>query len=121
MIILKLPNFMIPRINCIGDILPPYVSVDKEIGEEIKELWNKGIRTTGCCAGHPEGAYIGVTDDCVRKMEELGYKHFYNPHDGDNQKTFHPKSLNTKSLVERMQNRLLVICKLLLWKNRNLT
>lgn len=94
MIILKLPDFMVPRMNCIGDILPPYVSVDAEIVDEIKKLWDKGIYTTGCCSGHPDGAYIGVTDDCVCMMEMLGYKHLYNPHDGDNQKTFLPKSIN---------------------------
>ena len=94
MVILKLPDFMVPRMNCIGDILPPYVSVDAEIVDEIKELWDKGIYTTGCCSGHPDGAYIGVTDDCVCMMEMLGYKHLYNPHDGDNQKTFLPKSIN---------------------------
>ena len=94
MVILKLPDFMVPRMNCIGDILPPYVSVDAEIVDEIKELWDKGIYTTGCCSAHPDGAYIGVTDDCVCMMEMLGYKHLYNPHDGDNQKTFLPKSIN---------------------------
>lgn len=41
MVILKLPDFMVPRMNCIGDILPPYVSVDAEIVDEIK---NYGIK-----------------------------------------------------------------------------
>ncbi len=50
------------------------VGVDNCIAEEIKFLWDKGIRTTGCCCGHNKYlGYIGVVNKDIDKMLELGY------------------------------------------------
>mgnify|MGYP001116736770 CR=1 FL=1 len=46
-------------------------------GDEIEELWRKGIRTTGCCCGH--GIWLGfieVVDEDITKMEQMGYVHY---------------------------------------------
>ena len=52
------------------------VSVDEELVDEIKHLWFLGIRTTGCCSGHGiRDGYIGVIDEDIDRMFELGYKH----------------------------------------------
>lgn len=56
------------------------IQVDTCIADEIEGLWNKGIKTTGCCCGH--GAMLGfieVTDECIEQMEELGYIHYIYP------------------------------------------
>ena len=50
------------------------ILVDECLADEIESLWNKGIRTTGCCCGH--GKYLGfinVYQDDIEKMEHLGY------------------------------------------------
>lgn len=53
------------------------IPVDDCISEEIKDLWNKGIKTAGCCCGHGISlGYIQVTDDCIEAMEQLGYEHY---------------------------------------------
>lgn len=53
-------------------------SIDWVIIPELYSLWNRGIRTVGCCCGHGDisKAYIQVDpegDNCF-KMEMLGYK-----------------------------------------------
>lgn len=51
--------------------------IDGCLSSEILSLWSKGIKTTGCCCGHGKVlGYIGVTDDCIEIMEELGYQHY---------------------------------------------
>lgn len=92
--ILPLPEFMLPRKNCIGDILSPNVCIDGPLVDEIRNLWSKGIRTTGCCSGHAGEPYIGVAPECIASMEQMGYIHRYNPNDGAIQCTFIPKTIN---------------------------
>lgn len=80
------------------------ICVDKCIAAEIQSLWDRGIRTTGCCCGHgkPELSYIGVVEEDIEKMKELGYKQtfdydlkftaeFYS-------KSFIPKDMDYKDL-----------------------
>lgn len=62
--------------NC-TDEYKTSVQVDDCISEEIKDLWSKGIKTTGCCCGHGMNlGFIQVTGDCIKDMEKLGYDHY---------------------------------------------
>ena len=48
------------------------VSIDICISNEIKDLWNRGIKTTGCCCGHGRKlGFIEVDDKNIKDMEEL--------------------------------------------------
>ena len=51
------------------------VAIDKCLLPEILSLWEKGIKTTGCCCGHgdPSMAFIGVKDEYIQKMKGMGY------------------------------------------------
>lgn len=52
-----------------------YISIDKCIANEIIQLWDLGITTTGCCCGHnKQDGYVGVIENDISKMIELGYK-----------------------------------------------
>ena len=74
-IVLKPPENFI-KYNC-SDGNKNAIQVDICLANEIKDLWDKGIRTTGCCCGHGlELGFIQVTDECISKMEELGYEHY---------------------------------------------
>ena len=57
------------------------VNIDKCIYDEILCLWGLGIETTGCCCGHhgKASAFIGVIDEHIPKMKELGYRVQHNP------------------------------------------
>ena len=73
--ILYPPENFIPYNCCEG--YKTSVQVDDCLSEEIKDLWSKGIKTTGCCCGHGMNlGFIEVTDDCIKAMEELGYVHY---------------------------------------------
>lgn len=62
-----------------------YICVDTCLVEEIIYLWDNGIRTTGCCCGHNKLIpYIGVIEEDVDKMIEMGYKILFNPNGIDN-------------------------------------
>ena len=53
------------------------VSIDICISNEIEDLWNRGIKTTGCCCGHGrELGFIEVDEENIKDMEELGYMHY---------------------------------------------
>ena len=51
------------------------VCIDKCLLPEILKLWEKGIKTTGCCCGHgdPSKAFIGVKDEYIQQMKDMGY------------------------------------------------
>ena len=50
------------------------VSIDNCILGEIKSLWSKGIKTTGCCCGHNYLLpFIGVEQEHYNTMRSLGY------------------------------------------------
>lgn len=70
------------------------VSIDKCLLPEIIQLWEKGIRTTGCCCGHGNinMAYIGVRFEDIDKMKELGYKVYFNHHRPNDEDSFIPKT-----------------------------
>jgi hypothetical protein len=73
-VVLDLPQWSIARKQRLQSGLEPNVSIDGCIAEAIKELWDKGIETTGCCCGHNyTRPYIGVHPDDYLPMFELGY------------------------------------------------
>lgn len=70
------------------------ICVDRCLMNEIIYLWKKGIRTTGCCCGHNKLlGFIGVFEEDIQKMKDLGYKVAYNPSRPDDEDSFEPKSL----------------------------
>ena len=74
------------------------IGVDACLKDEIVSLWEKGIRTTGCCCGHGRVlGFIEVVDKDIPKMEELGYIHYiYEEEFGgkDRKDAFIPKTYN---------------------------
>ena len=59
---------------------PKCVSIDKCLLPEIIQLWEMGIKTTGCCCGHGNinMAYIGVRFEDIDKMKEKeAYKLYF--------------------------------------------
>ena len=67
-------NFI--KMNC-GSGYKNEVVVDECLSEEIKWLWENGIRTTGCCCGHGcDLGFIQVDKQDVEKMEKLGYQQY---------------------------------------------
>lgn len=71
------------------------ISVDACLADELKDLWSKGIRTTGCCCGHNIATgFIHVEQDDIPKMRELGYRQYYfGGLQHDRRDTFLPASL----------------------------
>lgn len=56
-----------------------YVCVDKCLMDEILELWDEQIQTTGCCCGHNKAIpYINTLETDFEKMIELGYRWWKN-------------------------------------------
>jgi hypothetical protein len=70
------------------------VSIDKCLLPEIIQLWEMGIKTTGCCCGHGNKAmaYIGVQDSYIEKMKELGYEVHFNSRRPNDEDSFTPKT-----------------------------
>lgn len=72
------------------------VSVDECLKSEIKYLWGKGIKTTGCCCGHGFTlGFIQVEKESVSKMKKLGYQHYLyvdKINDGTRRDAFIPKT-----------------------------
>jgi hypothetical protein len=73
------------------------ICVDACIAEEIISLWGVGITTTGCCCGHNKAeGFIGVADDDIPRMKEMGYMvHFNSCRPGDEDE-FTPKTIFNK-------------------------
>ncbi|MBD5112108.1 MAG: hypothetical protein HDT42_06165 [Ruminococcaceae bacterium] len=66
------------KYNCF-DKFKERVAVDECLADEIENLWDNGIKTTGCCCGHGRLlGYIGVTEDSIPIMEKMGYVHHIN-------------------------------------------
>ena len=64
------------KCNCSEDFKLE-VTVDACLSEEIESLWEHGIHTTGCCCGHGKAlGYIGVIEEDIPKMRELGYTQY---------------------------------------------
>ena len=70
------------------------VSIDKCLLPEILQLWERGIKTTGCCCGHGDidKAYIGVIFEDIDKMKDMGYTVAYNPCRPNDDDSFIPKT-----------------------------
>lgn len=69
------PNFIELRHNRPENDVREAVELDVCMVEEIYGLWKLGIRTTGCCCGHGKTkGYIGVIEDDIERMKELGYE-----------------------------------------------
>jgi hypothetical protein len=97
MITIKVPKTLDTRMNAPGAERKEYVSVDPCLAAEIIELWRLGIVTTGCCCGHNLGGrylpFIGVREDFIPKMKELGYEVQYNDCRPNDEDSFVPKSV----------------------------
>ena len=62
---LKAPNWAGKDIIC----------VDACLAAEIEVLWDKGIKTNGCCCGHNRlEPYIGVYYEHIEEMKKMGYE-----------------------------------------------
>lgn len=73
---------------------PKCVSIDKCLLPEIIQLWEKDIKTTGCCCGHDrkDMAFIGVQEKYIPKMKELGYEVYFNSCRPEDEDSFIPKT-----------------------------
>ena len=72
---------------------PKMVSIDKCLLPEILNLWEQGIKTTGCCCGHGKGEpYIGVDSDDIQRMKDLGYMVQHNGCRPGDEDSFIPKT-----------------------------
>lgn len=71
---------------------PKYIAVDKCLLPEIVGLWEKGIKTTGCCCGHGdlEKAFIGVAPEFIPQMRALGYTVLHNACRPGDEDSFRP-------------------------------
>lgn len=89
--------------DCAYNIITPFkcgydadfkmVNVDKCLLPEVIKLWEKGIKTTGCCCGHARvPAFIGVESEHIQQMKELGYQVAENPCRPGDEDSFVPKT-----------------------------
>lgn len=70
------------------------VNVDQCIYLEVRQLWIKGIRTTGCCCGHNiNRGFIGVVNEDIPVMKSLGYMVAYNTSRPQDEDSFYPRSI----------------------------
>lgn len=69
------------------------ICLDVCVAEEVQYLWFIGIVTTGCCCGHNMvSPFIGVTDEDIPRMKEMGYKVAYNDCRPNDEDSFIPKT-----------------------------
>lgn len=70
-----------------------HVDIDKCLVNEIKHLWDVGIRTYGCCCGHGiDRGMINVDERDANRMVELRYEYEPDIQEGCWKYTFIPKS-----------------------------
>ena len=71
-----------------------YVNIDKCLMREVLDLWEMGIKTTGCCCGHGNSSrsFIGVKRGYEDRMIALGYVEHKNECDADDHSEFYPKT-----------------------------
>ena len=54
-----------------------YVNIDKCLMRDILEIWEAGIKTTGCCCGHERSKpFISVVEGYESKMKAIGYEQY---------------------------------------------
>jgi len=83
------------RIYRLSNGLKPVICIDNCILKEIQYLWNLGIKTTGCCCGHNIlDGFIGVVNEDIPKMKQLGYKVRVNEIRPNDEDSFYPRSVN---------------------------
>jgi len=91
---LKIPNNIKLEYNNPEKEKRKTVCIDKCLVDEIKYLWNIGIRTTGCCCGHNiQQGYIGVIDEDISRMKNLGYTVASNTCRPNDEDSFVPKNI----------------------------
>lgn len=74
------------------------ICIDACISVEIERLWNRGIKTMGCCCGHNINIpFIEVAEENIDEMINMGYIMQINPLDLDRRDTFYP--IDTRSIV----------------------
>ena len=89
------PPHMRPLYAC-GGRLRESICVDKCLAEEVQWLWRWGIKTTGCCCGHnvkTDQSYIGVVDEDIERMKEMGYEVRPNEMRPGDEDSFVPKTV----------------------------
>lgn len=71
------------------------VSIDKCLLTEVQGLWERGIKTTGCCCGHgnASAAFIGVAEEYISEMKLLGYTVHHNSCRPNDEDSFVPKTV----------------------------
>ena len=68
-----------------------HVCLDKCISDEVRSLWEQGIKTTGCCCGHGKlEPFIGVAPSDIPRMKSLGYLVAPNPSRPGDEDSFYP-------------------------------
>lgn len=73
---------------------PNSICLDTCISQEVQDLWDLGITTTGCCCGHNNlQGFIGVIDQDIPRMKEMGYEVMYNPSRPNDEDSFSPTSI----------------------------
>lgn len=88
-------NIMLPYLVSDGSdkMEPKTVAVDKCLLPEILKLWEAGIKTTGCCCGHGRNQpFIGVREEYIPQMKDLGYVVVHNSCRPDDEDSFAPKT-----------------------------
>ena len=104
-IVVKVPEYLDIRMNAPGRERKEYVALDPCITAEVIQLWRLGIVTTGACCGHnlPDGfQFIGVEDEFIPKMKELGYEVAHNKCRPDDEDSFVPKSVGGKTATKEL-------------------
>lgn len=77
-----------------SELVTKFVSVDKCLIGEIISLWEMGIKTTGCCCGHGRlEPFIGVQEQFIPLMKEMGYKVCLNECRPGDEDAFIPKNV----------------------------
>jgi len=77
-----------------------YACIDKCLLPEILLLWEKGIKTTGCCCGHGKNRpYIGVFPEYIESMKFLGYSVQFNACRPNDEDTFTPKTIIKRTKI----------------------
>lgn len=90
-IMLEIPDNVTLRYNAPGQEVRKTVCIDQCLAEEIQHLWSLGITTTGCCCGHNKtNGLIGVIDDDIQHMKDIGYEVVPNPSRPGDEEIFYP-------------------------------
>ena len=93
----RVPDFIELRYNAPEREVRENVCIDVCLIPEVVSLWELGIKTTGCCCGHNKREpYIGVEEEFIPQMKELGYKVHPNELHPTREDSFYPKSILLK-------------------------